>query len=61
VVLAGVCFLASTAGLWLALLRVTGPLPITFPWVAVGGVTLASAALAVLTALLTARRPTRAA
>jgi putative ABC transport system permease protein len=61
VVLALLCFLTSTAGLWLALLRVAGPLPIAFPWVAVGGITAGSAALAVLTALLAARRPARTA
>jgi putative ABC transport system permease protein len=49
VVLAVACFAVSTAGLWLALVQVAGPLPIAFPWPVVGAITAATALLAVVT------------
>jgi len=55
VVLAVLCLAVTVAGLWLALLRVAGPLPITFPWPVVGAVTAGTALLAVLTAATATR------
>jgi putative ABC transport system permease protein len=55
VVLAVLCLAVTVAGLWLALLRVAGPLPITFPWPVVGAVTAGAALLAVLTAATATR------
>ncbi|WP_238007361.1 FtsX-like permease family protein [Dactylosporangium sp. AC04546] len=52
VVLAALCTVVSVAGLWLALLRVTGPLPLTVPWPIVGAITLASVVLAAVTSAL---------
>ncbi|GAA4259030.1 FtsX-like permease family protein [Dactylosporangium darangshiense] len=55
VVLAVLCLAATVIGLWLALLRLAGPLPITFPWPIVGAVTAGTALLAVLTAATATR------
>ncbi|GAA3448850.1 FtsX-like permease family protein [Dactylosporangium matsuzakiense] len=50
-VLAGLCALLAVGGLWLTLLRITGPLPIAVPWAWVLGSAAATVALSAVTAL----------
>ncbi|WP_433055141.1 FtsX-like permease family protein [Dactylosporangium sp. CS-033363] len=58
-VLAAGCTVVAVGGLWLTLLRVTGPLEITVPWALLGVLTAGTTALAALTvrcSLLSPRR-----
>ncbi|GLH98126.1 FtsX-like permease family protein [Phytohabitans aurantiacus] len=52
VVLAAAATTVGLLGLWLALLRLVGPTAIVMPWPALGAVTIAAAALAVLATVL---------
>ncbi|MEU7865234.1 FtsX-like permease family protein [Dactylosporangium sp. NPDC049140] len=57
VVLASACAFIAVGSLWLTLLRVTGPLTITVPWLPLGAITAGTIALALLTALVSGARP----
>ncbi|MER7273428.1 FtsX-like permease family protein [Dactylosporangium sp. NPDC000244] len=56
VALAALCALVAVGGLWLTLLRVTGPLPIAVPWAELGAITAGTITLAALCSLADTKR-----